>query len=110
MRTPEVRLNAPEIVPAGTDAETIVCPSCEQAVPRGAPYCPYCCGEDGRRGVTKRGAFIGGVFGLLAGGLSSAVWSSLVGVEQATGKLVLAITLACAAVGAIVGAILSRRQ
>ncbi|SBT06279.1 conserved hypothetical protein [Candidatus Accumulibacter aalborgensis] len=110
MRTPQAPANAPETLATGADPETIVCPSCEQAVPRSALYCPYCCGEDGRRGATKRGFFIGGVFGLLAGGLFSAVWSSLVGPEQATGQLVLAITLACGAAGAIGGAILSRRR
>jgi hypothetical protein len=77
----------------------IFCRSCEQLVPGGSLYCPHCCGEDGRRGAFRRGAFIGGVFGLLAGGLSAAVWSSIVGPEQATGELVLAITLACAAMG-----------
>jgi hypothetical protein len=47
---------------------------------------------------------------LLAGGLSAAVWSSIVGPEQATGELVLAITLACAAMGIVLGAIRSRKE
>ena len=101
--------DAPEQPMAGMAPEMIICPSCEQAVPAGSLYCPYCCGEDGRRGASKRGAFIGGVFGLLAGGLLSAVWSSAVGPEQATWSPVLAITLAGGGIGIVVGVIRSRK-
>lgn len=98
-----------EQAPAEVGEEGMLCPSCERLVPAGSSYCPYCCGEDGRRGAIKRGVFIGGVFGLLAGGLAAAVWSSIVGPEQATGELVLAITLACAAVCSVLGAIHHRK-
>lgn len=91
-------------------SEMIFCRSCEQLVPAGSLYCPHCCGVDGRRGAIKRGAFIGGVFGLLAGGLAAAVWSTIVGPEQATGELVVAITLACAAIGVVFGAIYNRKE
>ncbi len=90
--------------------EMIFCRSCEQFVPGGSLYCPHCCGEDGRRGAIRRGAFIGGVFGLLTGGLSAAVLSSVVGPEQATGESVLVLTLACAAMGIVLGAIRSRKE
>ena len=93
----------------GDGAEMMVCPSCEQEVPKGSLYCPVCCGEDGRRGAVKRGAFVGGVFGLLAGGLLTAVWSSAVGPEQATWGPVLSITLAAALAGMVVGAISNRK-
>ncbi len=89
---------------------TIVCPSCEREVPGDAAHCPYCCGDDGRRGATKRGAFVGGVFGLLAGGLLAALWSSIVGPEQASGEVVVAMTLACATSGAVLGAMSSRKE
>ncbi|HMX22536.1 MAG: hypothetical protein RKO68_05010 [Candidatus Accumulibacter sp.] len=56
-----------------------------------------------------RGAFIGGIFGLLAGGLVAAGWSNLVGPEQATWGPVLAITFGVGGTGAILGA-LSNRQ
>ena len=109
MRPEESPVNAPEQPPAEVGAAMILCRSCEQLLPAGSPYCPHCCGEDGRRGAIKRGAFIGGVFGLLAGGLAAAVWSSIVGPEQATGELVLAITLACAAICSVLGAIHHRK-
>ncbi len=92
------------------ESEMIFCRSCEQLVPAGSLYCPHCCGEDGRRGAIRRGAFIGGVFGLLAGGLAAAVWSTLVGPEQASGELVVTITLACATIGVVFGAIHNRKE
>ncbi|WP_300453355.1 hypothetical protein [Accumulibacter sp.] len=91
-----------------TAAETIICPSCERQVAAGSLYCPYCCGEDGRRGATKRGAFVGGVFGLLAGGLLTALWSSVVGPEKATWGVVFAITIGGGVFGMVVGAISNR--
>jgi len=94
---------------AGTPG-TIVCPSCEREVPADASHCPYCCGDDGRRGAIKRGAFVGGVFGLLAGGLLAALWSSIVGPEQANGEVVVAMTLACATCGALLGAMRNRKE
>ena len=109
MRTEEAPLDAPEQLQAGDGAAMMVCPSCEQEVPKGSLYCPFCCGEDGRRGAAKRGAFVGGVFGLLAGGLLTAVWSSAVGPEQASWGPVLSITLAAALAGMVVGAISNRK-
>lgn len=109
MRTDETPLAAPRQPMAGDVREVMVCPSCEQEVPKGSLYCPYCCGADGRRGATKRGAFVGGVFGLLAGGLLTAVWSSVVGPEEATWGPVLSITLAATAAGMVVGAIGNRK-
>jgi hypothetical protein len=89
--------------------EMIICRSCEQSVPSGSLYCPYCCGADGRRGATKRGAFVGGVFGLLAGGLASAAWSSVVGAEHAGWGVVGSITLGGVTIGIVLGAILNHR-
>lgn len=108
------RENAPSALPTQpTDSEELakmlVCRSCERALPAGSLYCPSCCGEDGRRGATGRGIFLGGLFGLLAGGLISAVWSSLVGVEQTTWSSVLTIVAACLTTGAVLGVISSRK-
>ncbi len=96
--------------PAASDAlpDTVVCPGCEQSIAKDAPHCPYCCGEDGRLGAAKRGAFIGGVFGLLGGALLAAIWSSIVGPAQATWGPVLSIVVAGALTGMIVGAVRSR--
>ncbi len=91
-------------------AENIVCPSCERELPGNALYCPYCCGDDGRSGALARGAFIGGIFGLLAGGLATALWSSIVGQTQATWGPVLAITLGGGGAGMLIGAMLNRKR
>ncbi|MCP5249690.1 MAG: hypothetical protein H6942_14335 [Candidatus Accumulibacter sp.] len=101
-----------EIATATTADEapgTIVCGSCARELPGDSPYCPYCCGEDGRRGASGRGAFLGGLFGVLAGGLITAVWSSAVGPEQTAWRSVLAIIGGCVTVGVIVGVIRSRK-
>lgn len=103
----------PQNRPANSPADgstPIVCPSCEREVPGTALYCPYCCGDDGRSGAMTRGAFIGGIFGLLAGGLAAAFWSSLVGPEQATWWPVLAIALGGGGGGMIIGALSNRRS
>ena len=65
--------------PAASTVETIICPSCEQSVPGDALYCPYCCGDDGRLGAAKRGAFIGGIFGVILG------WLVAWGIKQFAG-------------------------
>jgi len=96
--------------PAASTVETIICPSCEQSVPGDALYCPYCCGDDGRLGAAKRGAFIGGIFGLLGGGLTTALWSSFVGPEQATWGPVLTITLGGGGGGMLLGALINRKK
>ncbi len=100
----------PEPTKVDDTPATIVCPSCEREVPGDAAHCPYCCGDDGRRGAIKRGAFVGAVFGLLTGGLLAALWSSIVGPEQANGEVVVAMTLACATCGALLGAMRNRKE
>lgn len=102
------RIREPGVV--GGTPGTIVCPSCEREVPGDASHCPYCCGDDGRRGAIKRGAFVGAVFGLLTGGLLAALWSSIVGPERASGEVVIAMTLALAMSGALLGAMHNRKE
>jgi len=97
--------------PAGEPAPAMIaCPSCSQPVPVGSPYCPYCCGEDGRRGALMRGAMLGWLFGFLTGGLASAAWSSYVGPEQTTWTPVLMTTFGCAAAGVVIGMIANWRR
>lgn len=93
----------------GASPAMVVCRSCEQWVRGDLPFCPHCCGDDGRRGARTRGAFIGGVFGLLGGGLASAVWSSAMGLEQTTWMPVLLIVLTVMLSGVVAGAIASRK-
>jgi hypothetical protein len=88
----------------------MVCPGCEQLLAVESLYCPHCCGEDGRRGATARGAMFGWLFGFLAGGLASAAWSSFVGPEQAGWMPVLSATLGGGVVGMIVGMIVNRKR
>ncbi|MEF8698190.1 MAG: hypothetical protein V5B33_02505 [Candidatus Accumulibacter sp. UW20] len=87
-----------------------VCPGCERLLAVESLYCPDCCGEDGRRGATARGAMFGWLFGFLAGGLASAAWSSFVGPEQVGWAPVLTVTLGAGAVGMIVGMIVNRKR
>lgn len=108
MRGEESVRQEPEAAPAGEGPAMMVCPSCERLLPAGSPYCPHCCGVDGRRGATARGAMFGWLFGFLAGGLASAAWSSFVGPEQTTWTPVLTATLGGATVGMIVGMIVNR--
>jgi hypothetical protein len=88
----------------------LVCPGCEREVPTGASYCPYCCGDDGRDGAQRRGAFIGGLCGLMAGGVFAALWSTIVGADRATWSATLGVVFACTAVGALCGILRQRRQ
>ena len=46
----------------------------------------------------------------LTGGLLAALWSSIVGPEQANGEVVVAMTLACATCGALLGAMRNRKE
>ena len=97
--------------PADTPvAKVVVCPGCERDVPNGAIYCPYCCGKDGRSGALKRGAFIGGVCGLMVGGVLAAIWSSVVGPERATWGVTFGVAVAGMATGMIWGMLRQRRQ
>ena len=91
-------------------AQTIICESCERELPHDSIYCPYCCGEDGRQGAIKRGGFVGGIFGLMAGGVGAAVWSSIVGPEQAGWGMVLGITMGTVVAGALLGMIRQRKE
>ena len=88
----------------------VVCPGCERAVPNGAIYCPHCCGQDGRDGALKRGAFIGGLGGLMVGGVVAAIWSSVVGPERATWGVTFAVVVAGVATGMIWGMLRQRGQ
>jgi len=83
--------------------KTIVCESCEREVPADSVHCPYCCGEDGRLGALKRGAFTGGILGLLAGGVGAAVLLSIIGPEYNTWSVVSGIMLGFVVVGAVLG-------
>ncbi len=96
------------VSPADT-ADTVVCAGCEREVPDGSIYCPYCCGEDGQLGAVKRGGFIGGVMGMIAGGLIAAFWSSIVGPERGTWGMVFGITLGGAVTGLILGMVRQRK-
>lgn len=87
----------------------IVCRSCERRMPADLSFCPHCCGDDGRRGACLRGAFVGGVFGMLGGGLASAVWSSMTGLETTAWMPVLLVVLAVTVVGMAAGAIAGRK-
>ncbi len=92
-----------------TEPAMIVCPSCERALPPTSQYCPYCCGEDGRRGALTRGAFLGAVFGLLGGGLATAVWASIIGPEQAPWGPAMTITLTGGVLGVLAGLWMNRK-
>lgn len=92
------------------NAETITCHSCEREVPNGSIYCPHCCGEDGREGAIKRGGFVGGMLGLMAGGILAAVWSSIVGPERGTWGMVFGITMGSVVTGVLLGMIRQRKE
>ena len=90
--------------------KTITCHNCEREVPADSLHCPHCCGEDGRAGASRRGAFFGGTFGLLGGGVTAAIWTSVFGAEHNTWGQVSGIILACVLVGAVLGIISSRKE
>jgi len=110
-------LSAPGVRPddAGNGADqpaapqTVICRSCEREVPNGAIYCPYCCGEDGQLGAIKRGAYVGSILGLMAGGVIAAIWFSIVGPERGTWGMVLGITLGSVITGLMLGMIRKRK-
>lgn len=97
---------------AAGDAETpgvVVCGSCQRTLPGDALYCPHCCGEDGRRGQTTAGMFLGAVIGVLAGGLVTAAWSSAVGAENMRWRDALATLGVCVVIGVVVGILRTRK-
>jgi len=94
-----------DIVDTAVAPPTVTCESCEREVPKDAAFCPYCCGEDGQLGAVKRGAFVGGILGLMAGGIGAAVWSSIADPERGNWSMVLGITLGCVIAGVVLGMI-----
>lgn len=104
------RSNPVEAAGTALNAETITCESCEREVPNGSIYCPHCCGDDGREGAIKRGGFVGGMLGLMAGGVAAAVWSSIVGPERGTWGMVFGITMGSVVTGALLGMIRQRKE
>lgn len=89
--------------------KTITCESCEREVPADSRHCPYCCGEDGQLGALKRGAYTGGILGMMAGGVSAAMFLSVFGPEYNTWGMVSGIILGFALVGAALGINSSRK-
>ena len=90
--------------------KVMVCPGCAREVPSGAPYCPYCCGEDGRECALRRGGFIGGIFGLMAGGLAASVWFAFIGPEHATWNATLGMVFGGVIAGLVLGLIHQRKR
>ena len=84
-------------------ADSITCHNCEREVPGGSAHCPHCCGDDGRRGAARRGAFFGGILGLLGGAVGAAMWSSIFAPEHNTWGVVSGIMAVCAVAGAVLG-------
>lgn len=89
-------------------AQHVVCPSCERELPKGSLHCPYCCGDDGDQGALMRGAYVGAIVGLMVGGIVAAVYSSLVGPDNATWELTLGVVVACVTAGLIWGVLHQR--
>lgn len=87
-----------------------ICSACERELPPQSDFCPYCYGEDGRRGAYLRGAFIGGVFGLIAGGLAASLWSAIIGPENLTWSMTFGAVFAGATFGVICGMFSQRRK
>ena len=86
----------------------VVCPSCERELPKGSLHCPYCCGDDGDQGALMRGAYIGAIVGLMVGGIVAAVYSSLVGTDNATWGFSMGVVVACVTTGLIWGVLHQR--
>jgi hypothetical protein len=95
--------------PENTAVKTITCENCEREVPAGSLHCPYCCGEDGQRGELKRGAYTGGILGMIVGAVSTAMFLSLFGPEYNTWPVVSGIILCFIIVGAALGINNSRK-
>ena len=98
-----------ENVVAALSAQTITCGNCEREVANGSIYCPHCCGDDGREGAIKRGGFVGGVIGLMAGAVIAAFWFSFVGPERGTWGMVFGITMTGVVSGLMLGMIRQRK-
>jgi Na+/proline symporter len=95
--------------PEKSDVKTITCENCEREVPAGSLHCPYCCGEDGQRGELKRGAYTGGILGMIVGAVCTAMFLSLFGPEYNTWPVVSGIILGFVIVGAALGVNNSRK-
>lgn len=90
--------------------KTVTCENCEREVPADSLHCPYCCGEDGRLGALKRGAYTGGILGMMVGGVSTAMFLSLFGPEYNTWSVVSGIIFGFVLVGAALGINNSRKE
>ena len=88
-----------EQVQQSPGSSMVICQSCEAEVPSDASHCPSCCGEDGQLGATKRRGFIGALVGLMGGGVSAALISSIIGPERSSSGLVFGITFVGVALG-----------
>jgi hypothetical protein len=105
-----LKSNDAESVQPAPVLETITCNNCEREVPHGSLHCPHCCGEDGLRGSLQRGAFTGGILGLIAGGVGAAFFLSIFGSEYNTWTVVSGIVLCFVLVGAGLGIKNSRSE
>jgi hypothetical protein len=92
------------------DASTRMCENCERAVPADSLHCPHCCGDDGQLGAVKRGAFTGGILGLMAGGVGTAILLAIIGPEYNTWGIVSGIMLGFVVVGAVMGIMSHRKE
>jgi hypothetical protein len=92
------------------DVKTITCENCEREVPADSVHCPHCCGEDGQLGAIKRGAYTGGILGMMAGGVSVAMFLSVFGPEYNTWGIVSGTILGFVLVGAGLGINNSRKE
>ncbi len=97
-----------DVVQKPLDAPTRICQNCDRTVPADSLHCPHCCGDDGQRGEAKRGAFTGGILGLITGAMGTAVLLAIIGPEYNTWGMVSGIVLGFVIVGAVMGVMNSR--
>ena len=96
--------------PKKPHGQSVTCENCEREVSAESLHCPYCCGQDGRLGAFRRGAFTGGVLGLMAGGVGTAVLLSFVGPEYNTWSVVSGVVLCFVFAGAVLGVMINRNE
>ena len=87
----------------------VVCPGCGRDVPNGSIYCPYCCGESGRRAALMRAAFKGALFGAFVGCLVAVAWTLAIGLDRATWGRAFAVVVAVLTTGLILAMVRHRR-